>query len=790
VKLPSRRPRRASRLAAGLAVLSLLAGVGVVLAPAEADPVAVPAESWVTNGVVYAVSQVGNRIYVGGAFTQAGPNTGFGVALDPATGAWSPAFPKINGTVLVAVPDGNGGFYIGGDFTRVGTRSRHNGARIVPGATAGTWDVAGWNPETDKPIRAIALSPTSNIVYLGGDFSVTQGVARAGIAAVNSFSGDPVLAFDPGPGTGPAVPSSTTTTSTTAPPPIAAPAVGPVAALAVSADGTRLFAGGFFTTMAGQARAGLAALNAATGALDAAFNPAPSGGGVESLALASGRLLLGGGFTKIGAVTRNSLAAVDAATGALDSAWAPSADGVVHTLRLSADGTKVFAGGAFANIAGSGRSRLALLSATGSGALDTTWKPTADADVSSLAFSADGTRLLAAGAFTKLNGAARNYLGALAATGAGATDAWNPNAAMPALAVAASPAGTSAGMPGGSGVSPGMVFAGGTFASVNGSSRANLAAFDATTGVLVPGFVANTDKTVRTIAPSADGASLFVGGLFKKVGGLSRSRLAKLDATTGAVDSAWAPKASGEVKALAVAGNVVYAGGAFSLIGTTTRNKVAAFNGGSGALTSWNPNASNVVWDVAVSPDGMTVYLAGAFSTVKGVTRKNVAAVSAATGAPTAWKAVVTAPLRRVEATATQVFVTVAGQSAAGGNRVVAFSAAGAGAKQWEGTADGDVVALAVDGSTVYAGGHFDNIAGTAITGQPGGSGVSPGMNTRHHLVAFDAATGALKPWAPTVSGAHGVWALSAAGGSVVAGGDFQVVSATVSAGLARFPAA
>ncbi|HYT39007.1 MAG TPA: hypothetical protein VEN99_05825, partial [Acidimicrobiia bacterium] len=392
--------RRSRRLATGLVVVSLLAGLAAVTAPAEADPAAVPAESWVTNGTVYAVSQVGTRLYVGGSFTQAGPNTGFGVALDPSTGAWAPAFPKINGTVLVAVPDGAGGFYIGGDFSRVGTRSRHNGARIVPGAAAGTWDVTAWNPETDKPIRAIALSPTSNVAYIGGDFSVAQGVARAGVAAVNSFTGDPVLAFDPGAGTG----------TGTAP----ASVVGPVAALAVSADGSRLYAGGFFTSMAGVARAGLAALNAATGALDAAFNPAPSGGGVETLALtSSGRLLLGGGFTKIGATTRNHLAAVTAAAGALDAAWAPSADGAVHTLRLTADGTKVFAGGAFANIGSSARSRLALLSANATGALDTGWNPVADADVSALALSADGTRLFAAGSFTKLGGAARNYLGAV-----------------------------------------------------------------------------------------------------------------------------------------------------------------------------------------------------------------------------------------------------------------------------------------------------------------------------------------------------------------------------------------
>ncbi|HEV7534860.1 MAG TPA: hypothetical protein VGP90_04445, partial [Acidimicrobiia bacterium] len=669
-----------------LAALTVLAGLVAVDAPAQADPAAVPTESWVTNGTVYAVSQVGNRIYVGGSFTQAGPNTGFGVALDPATGVFTAGFPKVNGTVLVSVPDGAGGFYIGGDFTRVGTRSRHNGAHIVPGVTAGTWDVSSWNPETDKPIRAIALSLPTKVAYLGGDFSVVQNIARAGVAAVNSFTGDPVTAFDPGAGTGTPPPPTPTTTSTTVPAggagsPAVGPTVGPVAALALSADGTRLYTGGFFTSMAAVARAGLAALDAATGRLDAGFNPSPSAGGVEALALtSSGRLLLGGGFTKIGTTTRNRLAAVTAATGVLDPGWAPSADGVVHTLRLTAGGANVFVGGAFTTVGGSARSRLALLSATGAGAPDATWKPSADADVSALTLSADGTRLFAAGAFTKLNGTGRNYLGALAATGAGATDAWNPNAAMPALALAVA----GPGVPGGSGVSPGVVFAGGTFASVNGSPRANLAAFDAATGTLVPGFVANTDNEVRALVPAGGGASIFVGGLFKKVNGLSRSRLAKLDAATGAV-AAWAPKASGEVKALAVAGNVVYAGGAFSKVGTTTRNKVAALDAISGALSSWNPNVSNVVWGVAVSPDTKTVYLGGAFTKIGGVGRKNVAAVSAATGAPTTWKPAVTAPLRRVEATATQVFVTVAGLSAAGGNRVVAFNAAGTEAKQWEG---------------------------------------------------------------------------------------------------------
>ena len=745
--------RRARRLAAAMAGLCLVAGLAAVNAPASADPSAVPAQLWGTNGTVHAVRQVGNHIYVGGSFTQAGPNTGFGVALDPSTGVWAPAFPKINGIVLTAVPDGEGGFYIGGDFTRVGDKSRHNGARILPDVTPGRWKVGGWNPDTDKPIRAIALSPTSDAVYIGGDFSTVRDIPRAGIAAVTS-TGSPIAAFNPGSGTG-------TTAGTGA---AATVTVGSVMTLVTSLDGNRLFAGGFFTRMAGAARTGLAALDATTGALDAAFNPSPSAGGVETMALTpSGRLLLGGGFTAIGAIRRSRLAAVNSTSGALDTAWDPSADGAVHALRLSAGGTSVYVGGAFANVGASARSRLALLSATGNGDVDDTWKPVADADVSALSLSADGTRLYAAGAFTRLGGAKRNYLGAVAAAGAGALDAWDPNASMPAMTVASSAT---------------AIFAGGTFASVNGTTRTNMAAFDAVTGVLVPDFVANTDNTVRAIVSSADGTTLYIGGLFKKVNGVVRYRLAKLNATTGAVASGWAPKASAEVKALALAGTKLYFGGAFSTVNGSTRRRAAAVNADTGSLSSWNPNVSNVVWAVAASPDTTTIYLGGAFSTVKGSARKNLAAVSASTASPTAWKPAVAAPLRRLEAVGSQVFVTMAGLSTDGGNRVVSFNAL-TGAKQWEGTADGDVVALAVDGPTLYAGGHFDIITGSNITGE----------NIRHHLAAFDAATGALKSWAPPVSGSHGVWALWASGGSVIAGGDFQVVAATVSAGLARFPA-
>src|SRR5205807_10069028 len=73
-------------------------------------------------------------------------------------------------------------------------------------------------------------------------------------------------------------------------------------------------------------------------------------------------------------------------------------------------------------------------------------------------------------------------------------------------------------------------------------------------------------------------------------------------------------------------------------------------------------------------------------------------------------------------------------------------------------------------------------------TGGKPGTILSPGcaaagtfrMCARRHAepvttAAFVRSSGVAGPWAPTVSGPHGVWALSASGGSVVAGGDFQV---------------
>ncbi|SNR41381.1 PKD domain-containing protein [Blastococcus mobilis] len=92
-------------------------------------------------------------------------------------------------------------------------------------------------------------------------------------------------------------------------------------AITASPDGSRIYVGGDFTQVDGQARSRIAAFDTATGALVAGFRPAVSGR-VRAVAATNTTVYLGGGITAVGSASRTRLAAVSAANGAL-LPWAP-----------------------------------------------------------------------------------------------------------------------------------------------------------------------------------------------------------------------------------------------------------------------------------------------------------------------------------------------------------------------------------------------------------------------------------------------------------------------------------
>lgn len=162
-----------------------------------------------------------------------------------------------------------------------------------------------------------------------------------------------------------------------------------------------VYAGGSFLEIGGEPRNNIAALNAVTG-LATDWNPDAGGGlagsGVHALALSDRLVYAGGDFTTIGGEPRIAIVALDAATG-LATVWNPDASGssVTHVRALALSGPLVFAGGDFTTIGGETRNSIAALDAvTG---LATAWNPNVGVSSSVHALTVSGAVVYAGGDF-------------------------------------------------------------------------------------------------------------------------------------------------------------------------------------------------------------------------------------------------------------------------------------------------------------------------------------------------------------------------------------------------------
>ena len=193
-----------------------------------------------------------------------------------------------------------------------------------------------FTPDADQNVLSLALSGSS--LYAGGDFEEISEQPRARLAKLAAANGNVNAEFNPG-------------------------ADDTVQALEVSADGTSLYAGGFFDNIAGQAEQGVAKLSTSTGADDGTFD-ANANDVVRTLALSGSGLYVGGDFAgvdSIGGEDRNRIARLSAANWNA-TAWSPNANANVNSVEPA--GSLVYAGGDFTNIGTLNRTGLAVLSAT------------------------------------------------------------------------------------------------------------------------------------------------------------------------------------------------------------------------------------------------------------------------------------------------------------------------------------------------------------------------------------------------------------------------------------------
>ncbi|MBI5451113.1 MAG: Ig-like domain-containing protein [Gammaproteobacteria bacterium] len=569
------------------------------------------------NGVVFALAVSGNTVYAGGAFTTIGGVARSNIAALDSAGLATPWAPNANAAVYALAVSG-ATVYAGGAFTSIGGAA-YAGLAALDNAGAPIWGptISGGNINTTPAVYALAVS--ANIVYAGGNFTSVDVVGRSRLAAFDITAGT-LLGWNPG-------------------------ADNTVSALAVAAG--RVYAGGYFANAGGSPRNHLAAFNAGTGALDTGWDPNAVGiigsnPAVNALAISGGTVYVGGNFTTLQNVERNYLAAVDAGSGALTTwypnanaavyalavagntlyagggftavrgvtrnrlaalnsnhgivtAWDPNAGSTVHALALS--NGRVYAGGAFTFMSGAPYNRLAAIDAV-SGAPDAAWNPDANGTV--FALTALGGRVYAGGMFTSVSGVPRSYLAAVDTATGTLDSAWSPSASNHVYTLAASGA---------------TVYAGGNFTTINGDpSYQRLVALDAFNGAPTPGWgIYGANAAVNTLVIS--GSTVYAGGVFTNIGGLTRQYLAALDLARGNTITTWSPVANGAVNALAVSGGAVYAGGAFTAIGGVTRSHLAAVDA-AGALTSWDPDANNTVNALAVV--GNAVYAGGLFTAVGG----------------------------------------------------------------------------------------------------------------------------------------------------------------------------
>jgi len=331
----------------------------------------------------------------------------------------------------------------------------------------------------------------------------------------------------------------------------------------------------------------------------------------------------------------------------------------------------------------------------------------------------------------------------------------------------------------------GGYYVGGWFDRVGGVPRANLAHIDAD-GSVDPAWNPNPNYDGGVDALALSGSTVYVGGFFSSIGGRARRGIATVDAHTGRV-SAWNPNANNSVGALAVSGSTVYAAGDFTSIGGQARHNIAALDAGSGRASAWNPNANGPVNALAVS--GSTIYVGGYFTSIGGRARHNIAALDARSGRASAWNPSANGPSawnRNANGRyAHVVALAVSGSTvyvggyftSIGGRRrhnIAALDARSGRASAWNPNPNSryaGVVALAVSGSTIYAGGEFTSI----------------GSRARHNIAALDARSGRASAWNPNPN--NGVDALALSRSTIYAGGAFTSVGGRARHGIAALDA-
>ena len=487
-------------------------------------------------------------VYVSGLFFSIGGQSRTALAaLDPITGAATSWNAFADGQANAILPVG-GTVYVGGFFGHIGGAARAGLAQL----SAVTGAATAWDPHPDmNDVSCLALGATQ--LYVGGRFQLIGAVSRNRVAGFDLASGA-LTPFDPNAQGG---------------------AFGGAAVNGLAVLGGSVYAAGDFTTIGGQARSYLAALDPATGAARAWDTGVNRQG--RAVAGSGASVFAGGDFWLAGGVPRGNLAALDLTTGHV-TAWAPVTNDMVSA--MVTDGTSLYLGGYFTQVQSAAHPYLAKLDVA-SGAV-APWNPGAGNVVSCLALS--GSRLYVGGYFTSVGGGGSPTLAAVDAA-SGNVLPWIP-------ATAGGPVNK---------IEPDLANDAVTIASQGGFWR--FRASDAATL-----WSATDDCATYTLVQL--GGTIYVGGCFRTLDGVPRNCLAALDASSGAL-LPWNPNPNGIVGGLITDGARIFATGSFTSIGLQPRQGFAVLDATTGAADSFDAKLGGSAFYASLA--GADLVLSGGF---------------------------------------------------------------------------------------------------------------------------------------------------------------------------------
>jgi hypothetical protein len=397
------------------------------------------------------------------------------------------------------------------------------------------------------------------------------------------------------------------------------------AVFAAATDGTNFYVGGRFSAVNPYSAPRLAIMDQVSGNLATTCDLGTGflDGYVSSIATVGNSIYVAGNFSQYRGAAVGKLAKIDATTCALDPVFIGGggfgSDPGLTIYALAVSGSSLYVLGNLTSYRGVPNGGLVKLDLT-TGASDPAFVVGIHPDAQSSALAVSGNSVYVGGYFLNYNGVASPYIAKLdAATG-------TVDAGFAAMAAggggADGPVATLA-------VSGNKLYVGGSFMHYAGLQTA-LARVDATSGALDLTFT-------QSVANASPVSSLLISGTSLYVSKMAVPVLQKIDTTTGLSDAVFSAGAGFDfgVNALLMANSSLYVGGAFTNYRGTPAYSVAKLDPTTGALdtTFTHPTGGNdTVYALAAA--GSQIIAGGVFSTYRGTPASNIAKFLLATDEP------------------------------------------------------------------------------------------------------------------------------------------------------------